>query len=108
MLTEFSRANTQHQMRKELKMNEDPWDNYLVHDSKYFMPLLCHSTSLRIEEQIVVSKFIQFSIKLENISEYKPAGNQLVKYLLDFAQDFKDDEEDPSLIERIQAILSNP
>jgi hypothetical protein len=31
-------------------MDEDPWDNYLVYDSKYFLPLLCHSAELKIEE----------------------------------------------------------
>jgi len=36
-------SNSMHVMRKQLKMDEDPWDNYLVHDSKYFIPLLCHS-----------------------------------------------------------------
>jgi len=38
---------------------------------------------------------------LENISEYKPTGSNLIKELVNFAKDFKDDEEDPSILERL-------
>lgn len=86
-------------------MDEDPWDNYLVHDSKYILPLLCHGNSLRIEEQVIVSRFIQQSISQENISQYKPVGTQLIKYLIDFSSEFRDDEEDPSILEKIKGIL---
>ncbi len=50
LVTKINESQTMHQMRKQLKMDEDPWDNYLVYDSKYFLPLLCHSAELKIEE----------------------------------------------------------
>ncbi len=35
-------AFTQTTERKKLNVQEDPWDNYLMHDSKYFIKLLAH------------------------------------------------------------------
>ena len=43
LIKKLNESYTQHVMRKQLKLAEDPWDNYLIHDSKYFMPILCHS-----------------------------------------------------------------
>lgn len=63
-------------------MDEDPWDNYLVYDSKYFIPLLCHGEGLKIEEQILVTVFIKQALYEENISQYKPRGNALIKDLI--------------------------
>jgi hypothetical protein len=31
-----------HSMKKDLKIVEDPWDNYILHDSKIFLPILNH------------------------------------------------------------------
>lgn len=57
-----------HILRKQFKMDEDPWDNYLVYDSKYFMPILCHGQELKIEEQILLVNFIAYQIIEETIS----------------------------------------
>lgn len=35
----------QNKLRKELKIKEDPWENFLVHDAKAFLPILNHSVS---------------------------------------------------------------
>jgi hypothetical protein len=43
LIKHLTESHQMHLLRKQLKMDEDPWDNYLVHDSKYFLPLLCHS-----------------------------------------------------------------
>jgi hypothetical protein len=69
-------------LKKQLKIEEEPWENYLIHDSKYFIPLLCHSKEQSIEEQILIAKFIIHSIKDESISEFKPMGENLSKELL--------------------------
>ena len=50
LISQINDSNTMHILRKQLKMDEDPWDNYLVFDSKYFMPILCHGIELKIEE----------------------------------------------------------
>lgn len=91
-----------HLLRKQLKMDEDPWDNYLIHDSKYFVPLLCHSTELPIEQQVLLVTFIRQSIADESISQYKMKSSTLINELVNFANEFKDEEDDPSLLERIK------
>lgn len=59
LIEQINTASRMHTLRKQFKMDEDPWDNYLIHDSKYIMPLLCHGQELKIEEQILVGVFIQ-------------------------------------------------
>lgn len=107
LIGEINQASKMHTMRKQLKMDEDPWDNYLIYDSKYIMPLICHSQELTIEEQILVTVFIKQSIREENISEYKPKGSALIKELVSFSQEFKDDDEDPSILERLKSCLQS-
>ncbi len=75
---QINNATNMHLLRKQFKMDEDPWDNYLIHDSKYIMPLLCHSSDLKVEEQILIGTFINQSIKEENISEYKLKASILI------------------------------
>jgi hypothetical protein len=92
-----------HVLRSQFKMDEDPWDNYLIYDAKHFLPLLCHQQDLPIEQQMLLVSFIQSSIADESISQYKLKGSGLVTELVKFANEFKDDEDDPSLLERIKA-----
>lgn len=91
-----------HVLRKQLKMDEDPWDNYMIHDSRYFVPLLCHSHELPIEQQVLLVAFIRQSIAEETISQYKLKSQALINELVKFASEFKDEEEDPSLLEKIK------
>jgi hypothetical protein len=49
--------------------------------------------------------FIKQSIKEENISEYRPKANVLIQELINFASEFKDDEEDPSALEKLKSAL---
>ena len=91
-----------HVLRKQLKMDEDPWDNYMIHDSRYFVPLLCHSHELPIEQQVLLVAFIRQSITEETISQYKLKSQALINELVKFASEFKDEEEDPSLLEKIK------
>jgi len=74
--------------KKELKMHVDPWENYLVHDSKYFLPLLAHSSPLPIEEQIVLAFFVSKFVRSEQISEFKQKGEELVRALVAFVGEF--------------------
>ena len=55
----------------------------------------------------MVASFIRQSLYEENISQYKPKGSHLIKELLQFAQDFKDDEDDPNILEKIKHIALN-
>jgi hypothetical protein len=104
LITSINESQTMHELRKQLKMDEDPWDNYLVYDAKYYIPLLCHGNELKIEEQILVAMFIRQALVDENISQYRPKGNHLIKELIQFAQDFKDDEDEPNALERIRKV----
>jgi hypothetical protein len=88
-------------------MDEDPWDNYLIHDAKHFLPLLCHNSELPIEQQAILVAFIRQSIVDESVSMYKPKGMALVAELVKFATEFKEDEDDESetsLIEKVKKI----
>lgn len=67
-----------------MKIQEDPWDNYLYYDSKYVLPLLCHSTDLPKEKQALIAYFIGDAVANETISQYKVQGAQLVDSLIDF------------------------
>jgi hypothetical protein len=58
----------QHDLKKSYGLAEDAWENYLYHDSKHAVSLICHQQALSISEQIIVSKFIEESINNETIS----------------------------------------
>ncbi len=71
LIGQLTEANNMHVLRKQLKMDQDPWDNYLIFDAKYFVPHLCHSHELPIEHQVLLVSFIRLSISDETISQYK-------------------------------------
>jgi len=54
-----------------MKIQEDPWDNFLYFDSKYLLPVICHSGDLPIEKQALIAMFIQRAVEDETISQYK-------------------------------------
>ena len=48
------------------------------------------------------------ALRDENISEYKPRGTALIKDLIAFASDFKEEEDEPNALEKIRHVaLSN-
>ncbi len=49
LLSKLTESHNMHVLRKQMKMDEDPWDNYLIYDAKYFVPLLCHSSEMPVE-----------------------------------------------------------
>lgn len=51
-----------------MKIEEDPWDNYLFYDAQRLMSLICHQSPLLVAEQVVLSKFIEHAIETETIS----------------------------------------
>ena len=65
---DIDKAFVQHTGKEMMKIPEDPWDNYLYFDSRYVLPIICHSTDLPIEQQALLSIFIQKSIEDESIS----------------------------------------
>jgi len=62
MCKKIDEAFVMHYGKKSMKIQEDPWENYLYHDSKYVLPLICHRKSLTVEEQVIVSMFILHTI----------------------------------------------
>lgn len=59
------------EIRKKYKIDSDPWDKYLILDSKYFLTLLCQSAPLSIPELTAFLQFILWSVKNETISMFK-------------------------------------
>ena len=87
-LTEqIDKAHVQHHGKEMMKIVEDPWENFLYYDSKYVLPILCHSVNMTIEEQALVAMFIQKSVADETISQYKLQGAKLVDALLKFIRE---------------------
>lgn len=82
-----------HFQRKEFKLDEDPWDNYLFHDAQLLAPIICHSEPLTVAEQVIVAKFIEVTLKAETISQYKIQGNKIIQELLQFARGFESGQQ---------------
>lgn len=62
LLERMNSSVNQHDLRKSYGLEEDAWENYLYHDSKHAVSLICHQEPLSISEQIIVTKFIEESI----------------------------------------------
>lgn len=105
-------AHTQHLGKREMKIQEDPWENYLYYDSRYIIPLFCHQESLPIEQQVLAALFLKRAIDEETISQFKDSGSKLLHELVSFVEnDFvqtsqllEDEpaEKEASLLERIK------
>jgi hypothetical protein len=52
-----------HFAKKEFKIAEDPWENYLFYDARKLIPLICHREALTIAEQVLLVKFIQQTVE---------------------------------------------
>ena len=50
MCDEISQAHKIHNEKKQLKIQEDPWENYLYYDSKFVLQIICHSQAIALEE----------------------------------------------------------
>lgn len=70
-----------------MKIAEDPWDNYLYFDSKFILPLVCHSRAMPIERQVLLTSFLQKAITDETISMFKLSGQALVDELMAFVEE---------------------
>lgn len=51
-----------------MKIQEDPWDNYLYYDSKYIVPLFCDQQPMDIAHQVLTAYFIRSAVADETIS----------------------------------------
>jgi hypothetical protein len=37
-------------LRKEFQITDDPWENFLAHDAKHFLPLLNHKAPMSLRD----------------------------------------------------------
>jgi len=63
MCSNIDKAHIQHVGKSQMKLEEDPWDNYLYFDSKYILPLVCHSQNLTITEQVLLALFLKYQVQ---------------------------------------------
>lgn len=84
---QIDKAHVQHSGKELMKIVEDPWENFLYHDSKYVLPIMCHASDMTIEEQILVAMFLQKSVQDETISQYKLQGTKLIDALVKFVKE---------------------
>lgn len=68
ILKNIETSATQHYERKQFKLDEDPWDNYLFHDATHLVPIICHSRSQPISHQVIIAKFLEQAVANETIS----------------------------------------
>lgn len=80
----MDKAFVKHNTKEMMKIQEDPWENYLYYDSKHVLPLVCHAIDLPIEKQVLLAMFIKSAISDETISQYKPSGAKLIDALINF------------------------
>jgi hypothetical protein len=68
LLQKIDESSKSHFAKKEMKIAEDPWENYLFYDAKRLIPLICHKESLTIAKQVILVKFITQTVENETIS----------------------------------------
>lgn len=78
MIDRINDAQTMHFQRKQFQLSEDPWDNYLFHDSQKLIHLICHRDPLSITDQLLLAKFIDYTVSTETISQYRQQGKDLI------------------------------
>ena len=117
ILENIETSAKQHYERKQFKLDEDPWDNYMYHDATHLVPVICHSKSQPISHQVIISKFLEQAVADETISQFNSPGNQIIDDLISFASNFdqqqieesdiidESDEEQVSLVQRIDSAL---
>ena len=49
LVSQLDKAYVQHQGKEDMKIVEDPWDNYLYFDSQHILPILAHSNDFPLE-----------------------------------------------------------
>ena len=77
-----------------MKIEEDPWDNYLYFDSKHVLSIVCHAQDMPIERQALLAMFLHRAVEDESISQYKVQGSKLATALLDFIENEFDYQSD--------------
>jgi len=88
LMSIFSEMKEQHDVeiiREKFGFKSDPWDKYLLLDSKYYINLLCQDTQLTTVELVLFIEFVVFSIRNELISMFKIEMPVLRKEFLKFA-----------------------
>lgn len=89
LLEDINQSQVTHFQRKEYKIQEDPWENYLFHDAKRLIHLICHDKPMQISHQVLLAKFIEYTVKNETISQYKLQGVQILFDLIEFQNGFE-------------------
>jgi hypothetical protein len=80
-------------LKKELKMQVDPWDCYLSLDSNYFMRLLISSRKMNIIEELILVGFVARAVGLDTISYFKDDPQILIDDLFNFVKELKEFEK---------------
>ena len=64
----FIDSHKRNERNKDYGFGEDPWENYLYHDSRFIIPMMNNSQLLKVEEQILLFKFFSKSPIPEEVS----------------------------------------
>lgn len=86
IFTEVKEISDLEEARKVFGIGLEPWDKYLVLDSKYFVKFLCQDLQLSTWETIVFCEFVVYSVRNELISMFKIEMHELKKEFLKYVK----------------------
>lgn len=75
LLKDAYRSN---QNKRDYGIQEDPWENYLYHDSQFIIPLINHKEPLDIITQILLFKFIHRTVGDDAYVSSFPLNSRLI------------------------------
>lgn len=73
---------------RDLKIERDVWDRYLVLDAEYYLPILINNLFLSANEQVLIIYFVLYSVKKDLIGYLDLPQNDLIKDYFNFCRGF--------------------
>ena len=87
VFSELKEISEIEEIRKGLGITSDPWDRYLILDSKYFIKLLCQETQMSTWELVCFLEFVVYSVKNELVSMFKIDMKELREEFLKYVRE---------------------
>ena len=71
---------------KELKIEREQWDRFLILDAEYYLPILTNNLYLSFEEEILTAYFVVYSVRHDLISYWDLSQNELMNEFYGFCK----------------------
>jgi hypothetical protein len=83
VLNIFNSHKTQEEIKK-LKIQSDPWDNYLYYDSKFFFDFIYNDKSTSPQDRFIQLIFLNFIYHNDFLGNFKKDGKFISNKLMTF------------------------